>query len=590
MKVLFRLSILLFTAMLFGQDKVVETFSQTLPGKDRAAFKQAHGQTYDWVLEGHVPGSERLPISIAATEQDLMDIEDFNCKSCGPTAVNKMNRVGVVKSVGVNVDFRDMVPVRGKKPMRLGAGMVTRLAGGDLAWTTTVTAEDATAVRIRFTDFDLPKGAAVFVYNDEGQAFGPYTDSGPIRGSAGDFWSNTIFGDIAFIQVRTYGSVDHDRIKFNIEEIAYLGDGFLIPGVGHAAGKAFCSFNESCIVDAQCYTGVTQVSGARDAVAHMQYVRSPYVYICSGGLLNDTDTTTTIPYFLTANHCISSQSVANTLETFWAFETSSCGGACYDPDGAVPSVLGSTLRSTGSTGDYTLLELPSFPATSVTLLGWTTAAIANSNGADLYRIHHPKGAPQAYSRHDVSTSAGTCGSWPRGSWIYSYDAVGATEGGSSGSPVLNSSGQVVGQLSGACGFNPSVACDSSNATVDGAFAAYFNNISAYLDPSTGGGGGSTMHVASITMTVDSIWIWRRVIMTVVIQDENNAAVSGANVTVSVTGPGGGSGTAATDGSGTVSFGTGWTTSGGNWTGCVTNVTHPSLTYDSADNVETCDTN
>jgi hypothetical protein len=47
--------------------------------------------------------------------------------------------------------------------------------------------------------------------------------------------------------------------------------------------------------------------------------------------------------------------------------------------------------------------------------------------------------------------------------------------------VVNAAGQVVGQLSGACGFNVGDACDSlSNATVDGAFADYFNEIEGFL--------------------------------------------------------------------------------------------------------------
>ena len=66
--------------------------------------------------------------------------------------------------------------------------------------------------------------------------------------------------------------------------------------------------------------------------------------------------------------------------------------------------------------------------------------------------------------------------------------VGATEGGSSGSPVVNSSGQIVGQLSGACGTNLNDNCDAvNNATVDGAFAAYFGDVEQFLDPGNGGG-------------------------------------------------------------------------------------------------------
>jgi hypothetical protein len=108
----------------------------------------------------------------------------------------------------------------------------------------------------------------------------------------------------------------------------------------------------------------------------------------------------------------------------------------------------------------------------------------------LYRVSHPGGAPQSYSEHRVSTTAGTCQAWPRGDRIYSKDVSGATEGGSSGSPVLNGAGQIVGQLSGACGTNVNDVCDStSNATVDGAFANYFSAVEPFLNP--GGGPGCT---------------------------------------------------------------------------------------------------
>jgi hypothetical protein len=86
----------------------------------------------------------------------------------------------------------------------------------------------------------------------------------------------------------------------------------------------------------------------------------------------------------------------------------------------------------------------------------------------------------------VDTSAPTCGGWPRGNWIYSRDTLGATEGGSSGSPVLNASGEIVGQLSGGCGTNVNVNCDAvNNATVDGAFAAYYSDVAPILDPAGG---------------------------------------------------------------------------------------------------------
>jgi hypothetical protein len=148
-------------------------------------------------------------------------------------------------------------------------------------------------------------------------------------------------------------------------------------------------------------------------------------------------------------------------------------------------VLGSSILSSSRTGDYTLLRLGQQPPSGTVALPWNATEVAYSNGTRLYRISHPAGAPQAYSEHAVDTSRVTCQSWPRGNWIYSSDIVGATEGGSSGSPVLNAEGEIVGQLSGGCGYNVYDSCDSvQNATVDGALASYFPAVQQFLDPVT----------------------------------------------------------------------------------------------------------
>ena len=231
------------------------------------------------------------------------------------------------------------------------------------------------------------------------------------------------------------------------------------------ATKAFCSYNASCVLPGSS-SGSAPLGAAKDAVALMLYNSRGGSFICSGGLLADTDTSSVTPYFLTANHCISKGREANSLETVFDFD-----GSCNDRygDGNYPNrTNGSSIRSTSRTSDYTLLELNQNPSGSRAYLGWNNAPVAFNAGESLYRISHPSGAPQAFSEHAVNTDRGTCSSWPRGNWIYSTDVQGATEGGSSGSPVLNSAGEVVGQLSGGCGTNVNDTCDNvNNSTVDG---------------------------------------------------------------------------------------------------------------------------
>jgi hypothetical protein len=242
------------------------------------------------------------------------------------------------------------------------------------------------------------------------------------------------------------------------------------------------------VVDANC-TDTGPAAPAEDAVAKIEWIEGPFIHTCSGGLLADTDTSTQIPYFLTANHCLSADS--SSLETFFHYTTDTCNGSCPDSlvTGGTPppaSTLGATVMATGSAGDFTLLTLDESPPSGSVFLGWNNAPIAFTDGASLYRISNPNFGPQAYSQHQVDVGSPQCSGWPRGERIYSADQYGATMGGSSGSPVLNSASEVVGQLSGCCGFDCSNDCNSDdNSTVDGALSFYWSSVSEFLDPQGG---------------------------------------------------------------------------------------------------------
>ena len=45
-----------------------------------------------------------------------------------------------------------------------------------------------------------------------------------------------------------------------------------------------------------------------------------------GHLVNDNDPNSRIPYFMTANHRLSTQSVADTINSYWFFERATCEG------------------------------------------------------------------------------------------------------------------------------------------------------------------------------------------------------------------------------------------------------------------------
>ena len=418
------------------------------------------------------PGVTNAQLRIEINQKDLDDLAVTKPSGTAPL------RVGVVKFVPGNV---------GKAVgQAFNHGVVEQNSDGSFVWAMMVTSPGAQAIRVHFTDFSLPDNTEMYLLGPNGQAHGPYVGKG--RNNNGDFWTRSIVSDAGTVVLNYTGDtpdIDQQKMSFTISD------------VGHVRGRPPrsqemiddiwpCSDNVPCLVDANCVSG-TPADPAKDAVAKIEWVETPYIYTCSGGLLADTDPGTQIPYFLTANHCLSSSNTS--LETFFNYTTNSCGGGLC-PGNVLngnplppPSTIGATVMATGSTGDFTLFTLDQAPPAGATFLGWNNAPVASSDGADLYRISNPNFGPQAYSQHDVDTSSPTCIGWPRGERIYSKDITGATMGGSSGSPVVNSASEVVGQLSGSCGYNVNDECDSrNNWTVDGALAYYWDNVADFLDP------------------------------------------------------------------------------------------------------------
>ena len=445
---------------------------------------------------GAVEKAMSRPVVIQLTAAELRRIDDTGRME------KQQYMVGTAKPVGKVVDF---APARslGKRAADLSVGAARGTGDAGFVWTADVRVPGATALRLHLTGLDLPRGTELYVYNLAGQAFGPYTGRGPL--GDGVLHTNTVYGDQLLLQVHSPAAGERAP-RLTLEEVGVMGarfvapryrpDGVFDPSDLNAIAKAsnLCSFNANCIVNAACQSSAP-VSLAKDAVASILYQNGSSYYICTGGLIADTDTATVVPYFLTAHHCVSSSGSASSVETYFDYETTCSNPNCTQPYNSVGETVGSTIKATGSTSDYTLLQLSSTPVSPdgvVTYLGWLSTAVANTNNLALYRVSHPQGAPQAYSEAVVDTSKPTCRTLARGNFIYSRDTVGATEGGSSGAPVVNAAGQIVGQLYGACGTNLNDVCDAANnGTVDGAFAVSYPNLAAFLNPSGGGSCGAT---------------------------------------------------------------------------------------------------
>lgn len=193
---------------------------------------------------------------------------------------------------------------------------------------------------------------------------------------------------------------------------------------------------------------------------------------CTGAMINNVKGDGR-QLLLTANHCVFTD-LSNSIAGF-NYERTGCSSSnsVSEPQTA----HGMKLLTRGSTSDFALLEVvEKIPSSyNVYLAGWD-ANVPNLNLSDTFAgIHYPSGDVKKISLYTgkiqlTSWSEIMIPKWTRG----------VTEPGSSGSPLFNSRGNLIGQLHGgasSCG-NP------AGSDLYGGFAFSFgeNGSSASLKP------------------------------------------------------------------------------------------------------------
>lgn len=369
-------------------------------------------------------------------------------------------------------------------PATVSGGLLER-RGGDYVWTGAISSEGAGGIRAHFTNTALPKSARVFVYASSGEVHGPYTASE----MADSFWANSVFDDVMYVEVQ-FPMTESDRVHVEVKSITHLEHHEFAPPrhqrVIEDISQFPCFMSSACVPSGELSSTVIQDRAKAIALILIQSAADGQTYVCTGGLLAHNGDNTQVPYFLTANHCLSKPSEAASLEVFWDYKYASCGGTAPAP-ASLPRQTGATLLATSdsNTGvDFTFLKLNQIPPGSRWYLGWDANDIRTSANKTLYRLAHPEGEPLHYSRQ---ATTGVTFSNP--GFLMSTMSVGAITHGSSGSPVFtysaSSGAQVVGDLGGTNAANQTDLenlCNYSKYVVrDGAFSQAYSQISPWLN-------------------------------------------------------------------------------------------------------------
>jgi len=366
-------------------------------------------------------------------------------------------------------------------PEVLGTGAWEATSEGTRVWRMAIHSPGSAGIRVEFREFSVGSGKVWL--HDGSESAGPYTGRGIF--DDGRFWSATVFTDTAILEYEPAPDQPGDGAPpFLVRAIAHTAR--RAPGgsartlQAPAAGTPTTDPAAACHLDPNCYS---EWKGAMRMVAQITFEDGGEQYMCSGTLISTRDNSFK-PYFLTAGHCIHSEDAARSLETYWTFQTSSCGGAPPARASSSKSTLGAHLVDYGTVpeGDYSLVLLKDVPS-GVTFAGWDLSDPPLT--AQVAGMHHPMGSWKRISfgeRVADETVVVEDQLAPAGKYLQIYEEKGRTEPGSSGSAIFTSPGGIVGTLTYGA-FSPTISVCDIEPSVDGygRFSAAYPALRDYLE-------------------------------------------------------------------------------------------------------------
>ena len=357
------------------------------------------------------------------------------------------------------------------------SGTWFEMTDGSRLWMLAVTCKEALTVNLTFKDVKIPDGNELFVYNpDKSFILGSFNENHLYEGELG---TELVPGETAVIE---YFIPSANRNKEAGLTVSTVTHGYRT--ALEYQQKAFGS-SGSCNNNVNCPEGGPWTN-ERNAVVMLVSGSSGF---CTGSLVNNV-LNDGKPYVLTADHCYSNPAT-------WIFRFNWQSPDCANPASSptFESLSGAVLRARATASDVCLVEITgglvgnTVPSTYTPyFLGWDNSGATPTSAVG---IHHPAGDIKKISFENdplISTTFGTC---PANShWgVTGWDS-GVTEGGSSGSPLMDQNHRVIGQLHGGAS-----ACGASQLSDEYGKISYSwepagsnstNQLKFWLDPNSSG--------------------------------------------------------------------------------------------------------
>jgi len=189
------------------------------------------------------------------------------------------------------------------------------------------------------------------------------------------------------------------------------------------------------------------------------------------------------PYLLTAAHCIHDEAAARSLQTSFAYESSSCGAGAPASHGTLSAGDGGHLLQSGTfgQGDFSLVLLPNVPS-GVLFNGWDLTD--PPLGINVVDISHPMGSYKRIAFGEtVPSNDAVIGSdfLPANLYTTVQFFSGITQPGSSGSPLFTAPGVIVGTPTYGPDLPADALCRGNDLSGFGKFSNAYGYLSSYLE-------------------------------------------------------------------------------------------------------------
>lgn len=334
------------------------------------------------------------------------------------------------------------------------SGQWVNLPDGSRLWRLSISCPNALSINLLYDKFWLPDGAKFFVYSyDKKRTLGAFTSANNkgTKDKVQGFATGLVYGDKIVLEYYEPKNVRNQGII----SIAYVVQGYRYINIYN--GQKSLGASGNCNININCPEGKSWQK-EKNAIALILVNGIRY---CTGSLINTTANDSR-PIFLTADHCLGGWATANKKydaisdpnldhwSFYWNYEAPSCINPTEEP--TIYSTVGATILANNGYSDFALLSLKEDPRSNNSIklyyLGWDRSGDSGNGGVG---IHHPNGDIKKISQYTLTpqstvyaeNSTNSNGTHWRLIW-----SKGVTEGGSSGSPLINSNRKVIGQLHG----------------------------------------------------------------------------------------------------------------------------------------------